>query len=280
VTSNKGRTPVVPTAFERRVASACAKAAPSLPVSYDERLQTWRRACAIELGLPAQIDRNRRPGMSGRRGFGGEAVASVGRSGAQSRSATNPAYVPSIVALSAADFAAASPSLSRLASAIGIVGMAGGAGLIFTSMHEFRRADSAEKKLDAANNLAWGTQGLLYLAPTSRWAVLSGEGLGFAGAFMQTAVGLRRLQRGVATNDRNMFNVGLFDTVGGLLWLGWDLVGWQQPVLVALYTLLMIGREAYANKAALTALGRKLISWNQRRQARVSSAKVERSEFY
>jgi hypothetical protein len=33
-----------------------------------------------------------------------------------------------------------------------------------------------------------------------------------------------------------------------VLWLGWDLLGWDQPVIVGSYVMLMVGREVYANK--------------------------------
>ncbi len=46
------------------------------------------------------------------------------------------------------------------------------------------------------------------------------------------------VKRGVERHDGAMIKLGALDMSGGLLWLGWDLVGWQQPLFIASYMVL------------------------------------------
>lgn len=163
-------------------------------------------------------------------------------------------WLASFVALGTADFGAlASAGASSLLALEGL-GVAGGTGLIVTSAKDLKRTTSTEEKLDAANNIAWGGQGLMYLFPGSTGALELGLGLGLVGSAMQTAVGLMRVQRGLVRSDRSMIKLGALDVGGGLLWLGWDLLGIRQPLFVGAYILAKAGREAYVGRKTLTGL--------------------------
>ena len=159
-------------------------------------------------------------------------------------------WLPSFVSLGAADVASLSHSASPVLKGLEVVGAVGGAGLIATSLRDLNNAKTVEQKLDASSDFAWGAQGLLYLSSMPAATVVA-VGLGVAGAAAQTVVGLRRIKNGVVLRDRSMTTLGALDVGGGLLWLGWDLLGWEQPLIVGSYVLLMIGREAYANKEAV-----------------------------
>ena len=105
--------------------------------------------------------------------------------------------------------------------------------------------------MDAANDLAWGTQGLLYLSSSANSLQTAALGLGIAGALTQTTVGILRIHKGITKGERPLIKLGALDVGGGLLWLGWDLIGWEQPLFIGSYVVLMIAREAYANKEAM-----------------------------
>jgi hypothetical protein len=110
--------------------------------------------------------------------------------------------------------------------------------------------------------MAWGGQGLSHLVPSTLGVSAVGLGLGLVGSAMQTGAGLIRVQRGLRASDASMVKLGLLDVGGGLLWLGWDLLGARQPLFIASYMLAKIGREAYANREALhrarVSLGRRV----------------------
>ena len=154
---------------------------------------------------------------------------------------------PSFLTLGVADVASLSHSTSPFLRGLELVGAVGGAGLIATSIRDMKHAKTNEQKMDAVGDFAWGTQGLLYLS-SSPGAMIAAVGLGVAGAAVQTGVGLKRITDGIRQGDSTMATLGALDLGGGLLWLGWDLLGWDQPAIVGTYVVLMVGREAYANK--------------------------------
>lgn len=160
---------------------------------------------------------------------------------------------PSFLSLGAADVASLSHATSPILKGLEVVGAVGGAGLIGTALRDLKQAATPDQRLDAVGDLAWGAQGLLYLSSTPG-AMVAAVGLGVAGAAAQTAVGLRRITNGIRRGDRSMTTLGALDLGGGILWLGWDLLGWEQPVIVGTYVLLMVGREAYANKGSFQEL--------------------------
>ena len=156
-------------------------------------------------------------------------------------------YLPSFVSLGAADVASVSARTSPALMGLNVLGVAGGAGLLVTSLADLRKAKTVEQLFDAVGDLAWGAQGLLTLAASSR-AATAAVGLGIVGAAAQTAVGLQRIKTGIVRGDRSVATLGALDLGGGLLWLGWEVLGWDQPLFVGSYVVLMVGREAYANR--------------------------------
>jgi hypothetical protein len=167
----------------------------------------------------------------------------------------NGLWLASFVALGTADIAAVAHKSSRLLDALQVVGMGGAAGLIITSASDLRRAETLPQKLDAGSDLAWGAQGLLYLSSSSSAAQALSIGLGVTGALAQTTVGVLRIHQGVKQRDRSLITLGALDLGGGLLWLGCDLLGWEQALFIGGYVVLMIAREAYANREAVARLG-------------------------
>lgn len=163
-------------------------------------------------------------------------------------------WLASFVALGTADFGSLIQLSSTSLVALDGLGVVGGAGLVGTSATALKKSRSPEEKLDAANNIAWGGQGLMYLVPSSAGALQIGLGLGLVGSAMQTAVGLMRVGRGLRSSDHSMVKLGLLDVGGGLLWLGWDLAGVRQPLFISAYIVAKAGREAYANREALAGL--------------------------
>ena len=163
---------------------------------------------------------------------------------------TRAIYLPSFVALGTVDVILDSAAATGATVAVETVGAVFGAGIILSSVIDYSRAETAEDQLDAASDLAWGGQGLLYLtysATAKRIAV----GLGSVGAVTQLYVGARRLRQALADDDRQKMKLGALDLGGGLLWLGWDLCGLGQPLVVGSYVVLMVAREAYASRSGL-----------------------------
>lgn len=163
-------------------------------------------------------------------------------------------WLASFVALGTADFGAVANVSSSALLALEGLGVAGGTGLVVTSTKDLKKSRTTEEKLDAGNNIAWGGQGLMYLFPGSAGALEVGLGLGLVGSAMQTAVGLMRVQRGIAYSDQSMIKLGALDVGSGLLWLAWDLLGLRQPLFVTAYILAKAGRESYAGRKTLSAM--------------------------
>jgi hypothetical protein len=160
-------------------------------------------------------------------------------------------WASSFVALGVADFGSLAQLTSQALTALQGLGAAGGAGLIVTSASALKRSRNFDEVLDAANGLAWGGQGLLYLVPRVPTALRFGLGLGLVGSAMQTAVGVRRLKRGLVARDAELAKLGALDIGGGLAWLSWDLFGVRHPIFVSAYVVAKVGRETYANRAAV-----------------------------
>lgn len=160
-------------------------------------------------------------------------------------------WFASFAALGTADFGSLANLTTSSFSALQGLGAAGGTGLIATSTAALSKSETPEDKLDAANNVAWGAQGLMYLVPSGLGTMEVALGLGIVGSAMQTGVGLMRVQRGLAHWDQSMVTLGILDVSGGLLWLAWDLLGARQPLFVGAYILAKAGREAYANRKSV-----------------------------
>lgn len=189
----------------------------------------------------------------------------------QDDGSTTKVWLPSFVALGLADAASVWRGASKFVHGLNLLGAAGGVGLIAASASDLRKSKTVEQKLDAGGDLAWGTQGLLYLSSSSRVGKVAAS-IGVVGATVQLAAGVVRIKRGIARQDGKMIKLGALDLAGGLLWLGWDLIGWEQPLFVASYVVLMVGREAYANKEALAEYGGKVKG--RTRQAYVETCRV------
>lgn len=164
-------------------------------------------------------------------------------------------WLASFAALGSAEVAMISARPAAVLQVVRGLGLAGAGGLVVTAGRDLRLARDAAARLDAANDLAWGLQGLAGLSfPDWATAQAAALGLGIAGAAAQTGVGLLRIGRGIRDRDGPSLKLGLLDLGGGLLWLGWDLVGLQQPLYVGSYVVLMIAREAYANRTEVAGL--------------------------
>ena len=163
---------------------------------------------------------------------------------------SNKMWAMSFTTLGAADVLSAVSTTAPALMGAAIMGSAAGAGLIAISANDLRKATTIEQKLDSGNDLLWGAQGLLYVTSSSSMAAAT-IGLGVVGATLQTAVGLRRIKHGLASGNRVTAKLGALDVGGGLLWLGWDLLNFVQPIFVGSYVVLMVGREVYANKESV-----------------------------
>jgi hypothetical protein len=169
---------------------------------------------------------------------------------ALSRRATGRIWLPSFLGLGATDIAFSSSRISRAAQGLALVGAAGGAGLIAASSLDLWHAKTPEEVLDASGDLAWGAQGLSYIAAVPE-ATRFVAGLGLVGAAAQMSAGVMRIARGVSLRDPQALKLGGLDLSGGILWAALDVAGWSNPVVLGTYVVLMVGREAYANKDAL-----------------------------
>jgi hypothetical protein len=165
------------------------------------------------------------------------------------RRSTGRIWLPSFLGLGAMDVAFSSSRLSRVAN-LGVVGAAGGAGLIAASSLDLWHAKTPEEFLDASGDLAWGAQGLSYVSAAPAMARLV-TGLGLVGAAAQMSSGVMRIARGVSLRDKQALKLGGLDLGGGILWAALDVAGWSNPLILGSYVVLMVGREAYANKDAL-----------------------------
>jgi hypothetical protein len=159
-------------------------------------------------------------------------------------------WLPSFLTLGAVDTALSSARIARSAKGLGIVGAAGGVGLIAASTLDLMRSSSAEEVLDATGDLAWGIQALSYITAAPTAAKLT-AGLGFVGAVVQMSAGMLRITQGVRTRDGQLVKLGTLDVGGGVLWAALDVAAWGNPLVLGSYIVLMVGREAYANKDAI-----------------------------
>ena len=168
---------------------------------------------------------------------------------ALTKKSTGRIWLPSFLGLGATDIAFSSSRVTRAAKGLAVVGAAGGAGLIAASSLDLWHAKTPEEFLDASGDLAWGGQGLSYLAASPATALITG--LGLVGAAAQMSAGVMRIARGVSLRDPQALKLGGLDLGGGILWAALDVAGWSNPFVLGSYVVLMVGREAYANKDAL-----------------------------
>jgi hypothetical protein len=167
-------------------------------------------------------------------------------------------WIPSFLALGAADVASSTRGMAVSTRAVDFLGAAGGIGLVAGSMRDWQKARTLDEHLDAGNDLAWGTQGLLYLS-SAPLASKVGLGFGLVGSLAQSWVGVRRIRQGLQHGDGEAVKLGALDLGGGLLWLSWDVAGVGSPLFVASYVAVMIGREAYVSREGLKRFGLKLV---------------------
>jgi hypothetical protein len=165
------------------------------------------------------------------------------------KTSTHSVWLPSFMALGSADVAIAS-RLSRTTVGLEAVGAAGGAGLVAVSTLNLWRARTSEERLDAVADLAWGVQGFLYVTGAARVASLT-MGMGFIGAAARISVGARRIRTGIRERDPQAVKLGTLDVGAGILWAALDVAGLGHPVVLGSYVVVMVGREAYANRDAL-----------------------------
>jgi hypothetical protein len=168
----------------------------------------------------------------------------------ENRSWTAKVWLPSFVSLGAVDVALSSSAVARSVKGLELVGGVAGVGLMAASTLDLWHAESPEQQLDAGSDLLWGAQGLSYLSSSSSIATFA-LGLGFVGAVAQMSSGALRIARGIQRRESETVKLGALDLGGGALWAGWDVAGWGNPLFLASYVLLMVGREAYANKEAV-----------------------------
>jgi hypothetical protein len=166
------------------------------------------------------------------------------------KNATGRIWLPSFLGLGATDFVLSTKALGGTTKGLGLLGAAGGVGLIAASSLDLWRSQTPEEFLDAGGDLAWGVQGLSYLTVTPSVATLT-TGLGFVGAVVQMSSGVLRITRGVRVKDTHSMKLGALDIGGGILWAALDVAAWGNPIVLGSYVVLMVGREAYANKDAL-----------------------------
>jgi hypothetical protein len=162
-------------------------------------------------------------------------------------------WLPSFIALGSADVAIASVTAARSSLGLEALGALGGLGLIGVASMNLWRARTSEEALDAAADLAWGAQGFSYVTGAARLATFTG-GMGFVGATARMTVGVVRIRRGIQRGDKQSVKLGALDLCAGVLWGALDVAGLSHPVVLGGYVAAMVGREAYANRAALREL--------------------------
>ncbi len=145
---------------------------------------------------------------------------------------------------------------SRLMRGLKVLGLGAGVGLAALGARNLSRARNTLERLDAGGDLAWGTEGALYFAGGRALGSVA-QGVGIVGAGLQTAAGIRRIIKGAREHDRSLVKLGALDLAGGLTWMAWDTVGLSNPYLLAGYAGLMVAREAYANREAVKAFGKR-----------------------
>lgn len=159
-------------------------------------------------------------------------------------------WLPSFITLGTVDTVLSSTRVAGAVRGLGVLGAAGGIGLMVSSTLDLVRATTAEEVLDATGDLTWGVQGLSYLA-SSRAVTSLTAGLGFVGAVVQMSAGMLRIARGIRTQDTSMVKLGSLDVGGGILWAALDVAAWGNPIVLGSYVVLMVGREAYANRGVV-----------------------------
>jgi hypothetical protein len=177
-------------------------------------------------------------------------------------------WLPSCIGLGAADIASVAHKSGPLLKGIEMVGLPGAAGLVAVSIHDLKKAETMHEKMDAGGDLTWGVQGLLYLSSSAPAVSTCALGFGLVGAATQTTVGFKRIKDGLVQQDLSKIKLGALDVGGGLLWIGWDLLAWEQPLFIGSYVLLMIGREAYASRDVVE-------TWPRRAQTSLRNGCVE-----
>lgn len=185
-------------------------------------------------------------------------------------------WAASTAALGLAEASYLSSKATPLLRGLRGLGFIGGVGLAVGAARDLRRAEGTGARLDAAGDLLWGIEGSLEFAPAFKNSLGKLAPLvGALGGLCQSAVGIRRIVRGIRLGDRPMVKLGLLDFASGQLWLAWDVLKWDNPLVIGGFVGLMIGREAYANRQALAGFAKKKVR-TLRRQVRRTAVRVRR----
>jgi hypothetical protein len=154
---------------------------------------------------------------------------------------------------------AGSRSITAVQPAFAAVSGVAGVTLAAASALELARARSHIERADAAHGIAWGLQSvggvgsMWWHAPG--WFEPLAFGLGLGGGAIQTAVGLYRLETGIATRDRRTIILGLLDTGAGASWVASTVTG--NPFTLAAFFGLTGARLLYTNAPRLKRLAKR-----------------------
>jgi hypothetical protein len=168
------------------------------------------------------------------------------------------AWVASTTGLVIGESTYGATKMSPLLQGIRGLGIVGALGLTVHGAHSLFKAKTTNHRLDAIGDLAWGIEGVTNLGFPGSAAISNfGIGVGVVGGMCQAAVGCRRISQGIKEHKRDKIVLGALDLASGALWVGWNF-GSFHPAIYGSYIALTLGREAWAHKDQLKALGQKV----------------------
>lgn len=99
----------------------------------------------------------------------------------------------------------------------------GSVGLGYVSIKRFRKAETVEKRVEAAHGMAWSLQGMTGLGyalqSKAAWLKPASQAVGVAGGALQAGIGAFRIYDGVKHKDRQRIVLGALDIGGGACWI-------------------------------------------------------------
>lgn len=162
------------------------------------------------------------------------------------------------------------PAASRLAPPLAGFGSVG---LGIYSLRDFVKAETAERRVDAAHGIAWSLQGMAGLGQALRgkgsWIAPTARTLGVAGGVMQMGIGGYRVASALRQapgkgSRRSRAILGTIDLCAGACWAA-SSCGIAAPYTLGGFIVLTAGRMAYTHRDALSRAAGRLVKRFKRR---------------
>lgn len=151
----------------------------------------------------------------------------------------------------------------------------GSVGLGVISVHDFIKAKSPEKRLDASHGFLWSLQGMSGLGYLMRskaaWIKPASQTIGVVGGTLQAGIGIHRIATGLKRKDRPRIILGALDLGAGACW-GASACAVATPWTLGGFVAFTAARMAYSKRDQIKSAAHNLASGTRRAGSNLKAA--------